>query len=135
MIQTDHGSNFMGRFYRQTISMMGIKHISSSPYHPQNQECLERFYRTLKSVFTKYALENNKDWDEAIQVALYATRCARQESLGYSPFELIFGWVPSENLRILCKVSMGVGVDEGIAECVIRMRRRMVFAPTSGRKP
>lgn len=56
---------------------------------------------THNSILTKYSMENSKDWDEEVQVALYAIYSEKQESLGYSPFELLFGRKPSENLRIL----------------------------------
>ena len=36
----------------------------------------------------KFAMENNRDWDENIDLLLFAIRESPQESLGYSSFEL-----------------------------------------------
>ena len=38
-----------------------------------------------------YCLDNEKDWDEGISLLLFAVRDSVQESLGFSPFELVFG--------------------------------------------
>ena len=38
-----------------------------------------------------YCLDNEKDWDEGIRLLLFAVRESVQESLGFSPFELVFG--------------------------------------------
>ena len=43
----------------------------------------------------KFAMENNRDWDENRDLLLFTIRESPQESLGYSPFELLFG----KNLR------------------------------------
>lgn len=97
-IQSDQGTNFMSKAFSQAMSTLGVKHYVSSAYHPQSQGCLERFHQTLKSMLTKYCMEFQSDWDEGIQIMLYAIRGARQESLGYSPFELMFGRNPRSPL-------------------------------------
>ncbi len=38
-----------------------------------------------------YCAEYEKDWDEGISLLLFAARESVQETLGYSPFELVFG--------------------------------------------
>uniref|UniRef100_A0A669DG53 Gypsy retrotransposon integrase-like protein 1 n=1 Tax=Oreochromis niloticus TaxID=8128 RepID=A0A669DG53_ORENI len=43
VVQTDQGSNFQSKLFKQTLQSLGIKHIPSSPYHPQSQGALERW--------------------------------------------------------------------------------------------
>ena len=38
-----------------------------------------------------YFIENSKDWDEGVHLLLFAVHESVQESLGFSPFELVFG--------------------------------------------
>lgn len=90
-IQTDQGSNFTSHLFRQVMEDLSVYHVTSSAYHPQSQGCLERFHQTLKSMLKKYCLEHNRDWDEDIDKLLFAIRECPQESLGYSPFELVYG--------------------------------------------
>ena len=125
VIQSDRGSNFMGRFFQQALRQLGISHVASSAYHPQSQGCLERFHKTLKETLTKFCHSNSRDWDEGVQVALYAIRTARHEGLGFSPFELLFGRRPRENLRILYEGWEGETEPEPLAEYVTKLRDRM----------
>ena len=38
-----------------------------------------------------YCFDTEKDWDEGINLLLFAVRETVQESLGFSPFEVVFG--------------------------------------------
>ena len=90
-IQSDQGSNFMSNIFQQVMHELNIKQYRSSPYHPESQGALERFHQTLKNMIKCYCYQTEKDWDEGIHFLLFAAREAVQDSLGYSPFELVFG--------------------------------------------
>ena len=45
----------------------------------------------MKTTIKKCCTENSRDWDEGVHLLLFAVRESVQESLGYSPFELVFG--------------------------------------------
>ena len=88
-IQSDQGTNFMAHAFQQVMNQLGIKQYKSSAYHPESQGALERFHQTLKTMIKMYCIENSKDWDEGVHLLLFAESV--QESLGFSPFELVFG--------------------------------------------
>ena len=90
-IQSDQGTNFMAHAFQQVMNQLGIKQYKSSAYHPESQGALERFHQTLKTMIKMYCIENSKDWDEGVHLLLFAVRESVQESLGFSPFELVFG--------------------------------------------
>ena len=90
-IQSDRASNFTSNLFEQFTKQLGITHITSSAYHPESQGSLERFHQTLKTMIKNYCLQNQKDWVSGIPLLLYAARSSVQESLGFSPFQLIFG--------------------------------------------
>ena len=48
-----------------------------------------------------YCFEIEEYWDEAIHLLLFATRESVQESLGFSPFELVFGDTVRGPLKVL----------------------------------
>ena len=65
-----------------------------------------------------YCFQYEKQWDQGIHLLLFAVREAVQESLGFSPFELVFGrtvhgplkvlkesWLKEEPLNLLDQVS------------------------------
>ena len=89
-ILTDQGSVFTSKLMKQLCHILDIKHIKSSPYHPESNGCLEHWHATLKAVLRKYP-ERHKDWDRLIKYVLFACRAAPHANTGYSPFELVFG--------------------------------------------
>ena len=100
-IQSDQGSNFMSGVFQQVMHELGITQYKSSAYHPQSQGALERWHQTLKTMMRIYCFETEKDWDEGIHLLLFAARESVQESLGFSPFELVFGHTVRGPLKLL----------------------------------
>ena len=100
-VQSDQGSNFMSGIFRQVMHELGIKQYRSSAYHPESQGALERFHQTLKSMIMSYCFDTEKDWDDGIHLLLFAVRESVQESLGFSPFELVFGHSVRGPLKLL----------------------------------
>lgn len=109
VIQTDRGSNFMSRQFARVLQQLKISHNISSAYHPQSQGALERFHQTLKSLLRSYCVELALDWEEGLPWLLMGVREVTQESVGFSPNDLVFGhevrgplailaenWTPSE---------------------------------------
>ena len=90
-LQSDRGTNFTSKVFKERMQQLGIKHVLSSPYHPESQGILERFHGTLKSALGKYAHSHPNKWDEDIPFVLFALRSAPSESLGFSPYELVYG--------------------------------------------
>lgn len=101
VVQTDQGTNFLSKLFKQVLESLAISHRVSSAYHPQSQGALERFHQTLKSMLKKYCQDTAKDWDEGVPLVLFAVRETRQESLGFSPAELVFGHQVRGPLKIL----------------------------------
>ena len=100
-VQSDQGSNFMSGIFQQVMHELGIKQYGSSAYHPESQGALERFHQTLKNMIRSYCFDTEKDWDEGIHLLLFAVRESVQESLGFSPFELVFGHSVRGPLKLL----------------------------------
>ena len=100
-VQSDQGSNFMSGIFQQVMHELGIKQYKSSAYHPESQGALERFHQTLKNMIRSYCFDTEKDWDEGIHLLLVAVRESVQESLGFSPFELVFGHTVRGPLKLL----------------------------------
>ena len=90
-VQTDQGTNFLAKVFNDAMRDLGIKHTVSSAYHPQSQGVLERFHRTLKELLRCYCIGEPHDWPSGVPFVLFAIRDAVHESLGFTPFELVFG--------------------------------------------
>ena len=48
-----------------------------------------------------YCFDTEKDWDEGTNLSLFAVRESVQESLGFSPFELVFGHTVRGPLKLM----------------------------------
>ncbi len=90
------------------LSQLNIKHEVSSAYHPESQGALERFHQTLKSMLRTFCAESEKEWDEGLPLLLFAVRETQQESLGFSPAELVFGHTVRGPLKLLKEKMMDV---------------------------
>lgn len=101
IIQTDRGTNFTSKMFEQILKGLGINHQLSSAYHPESQGVIERFHQTLKTMLRSYCVETGNDWDEGLPFLLFAVRETVQESLGFSPAELVFGHVVRGPLKLL----------------------------------
>ncbi|XP_069177597.1 uncharacterized protein [Procambarus clarkii] len=73
------------------IADLGIRQVTSSAYHPESQGALERFHQTLKGMLRKFCYDRQSKWVEELPYFLFAVRSEPNESLGISPFEMIFG--------------------------------------------
>ncbi len=101
VIQSDQGSNFLSKIFKEVLILLGIKQVTSSAYHPASQGALERFHQNLKAMLRCYCMQEEKDWDLGIPYVIFAARDARQESLGFSPFQLVYGHTPRGPLRLV----------------------------------
>ena len=94
----------MSGLMQQVMFQLGITQIKSTAYHPETQGALERFHQTLKNMLHVYCTEHDKSWDEGVHFVLFASREAIQESLGFSPFELVFGHTVRGPLKVVKEV-------------------------------
>ena len=90
-ILSDQGSDFMSELMQAFLSEFKISQIRTSPYHPQTNGACERFNGTLKSMIKSLTEQFPDSWDEALPWVLFAYREVPVETLGCSPFELLFG--------------------------------------------
>ena len=129
-VQSDQGSNFTSKLFRQVLQRLGIRHAMSSAYHPQSQGALERYHQTLKNMLRTYCFEHGGDWDRGIPFVLFATREAVQESLGFSPFELVFGHAVRGPLKLLKETWLSSTEETGLLTYVENFKTRLYNALT-----
>lgn len=101
MVQSDQGSNFTSGLFEQVMKSLGIQQFKSTAYHPQSQGVVERFHLTLKTMIKAYCLDTGSEWDDGMDLLLFSVRDSVQESLGYSPIQLIYGHEVRGPLKVL----------------------------------
>ena len=88
---TDQGRNFEADLMKQVFSLLGVRKLRTSPYHPQTDGQVERMNRTLKGILTAYVNKDHNDCDDHLPLALLAYRNSVHSSSGVSPFKAIYG--------------------------------------------
>ena len=90
-ILTDRGTHFNNQLLQKLSNKFEIKHLMSTPYHPQTNGLVERFNRTLIEALAKTAKDHVEDWDKYIAPILFAYRTSTHSTTKISPFYLVYG--------------------------------------------
>ena len=90
-ILTDRGTHFNNLLLKRLMKKFEIKHLMSTPYHPQTNGLVERFNRTLCEALAKTAAEHLDEWDKFIAPVLFAYRTSKHSTTRMTPFYLVYG--------------------------------------------
>ena len=88
--KTNQGTNFTSELLKELYRMLGIKVITTSPYHPQTDGLVERLNQTLKLMLKKTSRSNRRQWDKILPMVLFAYREITQETTGFSSFDILY---------------------------------------------
>ena len=91
---------------------LSVRQLQTTPYHAQCNGLVERWNGTLRRMLQKMAAERPSDWDRYIPALLFSYREVAQASLGFSPFELVYG----KSVRGPMSVLRDIWADEDINE-------------------
>ncbi|GFW76753.1 retrovirus-related Pol polyprotein from transposon opus [Trichonephila clavipes] len=71
---------------------------------------VERWNRTLKDMLSQNVQEHGSDWHHHLLFLLFAYREIPHSATGMSPFELVYGCLPSGPISLLKEVWVGVSL-------------------------
>ena len=74
-----------------SVKLLGVLKTRSTPYHPQFDGLVEQFNHTLLNMLSIAAQDRERDWDLQLPLIMMAYRTSIQESIGATPFSLMFG--------------------------------------------
>ncbi|XP_021346938.1 uncharacterized protein LOC110446222, partial [Mizuhopecten yessoensis] len=98
---TDQGAQFTSEVMKEVSRLLSFRRLTTTPYHPMCNGLVEKFNGTLKQMLRRMCAERRRDWDKYINALLFAYREVPQESLGFSPFELLYGRTVRGPMKIL----------------------------------
>ena len=111
-ILSDRGSQFVSDLMREISRLLSVRQLQTTPYHAQCNGLVERWNGMLRMMIQKMAAEKPSDWDRYIPALLFSYREVAQASLGFSPFELVYG----RSVRGPMSVLRDIWADEDINE-------------------
>ena len=68
---------------------------------------VENFNKTIKNLLKKVAAEKPKDWYRYLGPLMFAVRDTPQDSMGFTPFELLYGYTVRTPVTLLKRIRMG----------------------------
>jgi hypothetical protein len=93
---SDRGAAFCRGAMAHIAEWLGVKQLTTSPYHPQCNGLVERFNRTFIGMLRTYpARTRDREWDERLPLLLFAYRCHYNRNSQSSPFFLRYGHAPT----------------------------------------
>jgi len=114
------------------LTYFGINQIRTSLYHPQTNGACERFNGTLKSMLRSPTYKFSDSWDTALPWILFAYREVPVETVGCSPFDLLFGrWVAGALLSFYSAWLRETGLQgakQNVVEFISGTRERLHHA-------
>ena len=127
-VLTDRGSQFTSEVMEEVNRLLAIQGCTTSPYHAQCNGAVERFNGTLKTMLRRLCGQFPQEWDRYIPALLFAYREVPHESLGFSPFELLYGRAVRGPLQVLKTLWSNETLPEEertTAEYVMDLRNRI----------
>ena len=86
-ITSDQGSQFESSLFQAFVKFIGCNKQRSTPYHPQSNGMIERWYRTLKTAL----ICSPKPWTEILSTVLLVLRTSLKDDIQASPAEMSYG--------------------------------------------
>lgn len=127
-ILTDMGSQFTSGLMKEVSRLLSVRQLTTTPYHPACNGLVERFNGTLKQMLRRMCVEKPNDWDRYLAALLFAYREAPQASLGFSPFELLYGRTVRGPMLILKELWTGQTPESEVKttyEYVVDLQNRL----------
>ncbi|GET57239.1 putative integrase core domain protein [Rhizophagus irregularis DAOM 181602=DAOM 197198] len=90
-ILSDQGTHFRNQIIEKLMEKFQIKHLFSTPYHPQTNGLVERFNRTLSESLARLSTDHIDNWDNYIAPILFAYRTTKHSTTKIAPFFLLYG--------------------------------------------
>jgi len=90
VVTSDQGTQFTGSLWRCMCAKLGIKHITTSAYHPQSNGLVERWHRSLKAALC--ARGGYECWDNHLPWALLGLRAQPKEEAAVSSAQAALGF-------------------------------------------
>ena len=76
---------------QRITSKHNIRHQITSPYHPQANGQVESSNKVIEGILTKTVRSHHRDWAIRLLEVLWAYRTTWQNTIGFSPYELVYG--------------------------------------------
>ena len=90
-ITTDRGGQVTSEIWKQLLQTWGIKHNTTTAYHPQSNGLVERLHRRLKESLIALCKTERDRWFWKLPMSLLALHTTVKPDIGACPSDLVYG--------------------------------------------
>jgi transposase InsO family protein len=101
VLLSDRGKQFTEFAAQSLFRVMGVRHVTTAPYHPETNGLNERTNSTIVSYLRAFAEGDLEHWWKYLGAAAYAYNTAFQSSTRATPYFLMFGRDPVDSIDLL----------------------------------
>ncbi|XP_055017481.1 LOW QUALITY PROTEIN: uncharacterized protein LOC129411251 [Boleophthalmus pectinirostris] len=123
-LHSDQGRDFESHTIKELCSLIGADKVRTTPYHPQGNP-VERFNRTLISMLGTLEEKDKHHWRDFVKPVVHAYNCTRNDSTGYSPYELMFGRQPTLPVDLILGLKPPTETHTTHSDYVQSLRQRL----------
>lgn len=93
VLLSDNGAGYISQQFNQYLRLVGIRHITASPFHPQTNGKIERYHRTLKGEINQVPYDMPGELKEAIRafIEYYNYRRYHEGLDNVTPYDVYTG--------------------------------------------
>ena len=116
-VLSDNAVEFTGAVLTAFEKKLGVKHLYSSPRHPQSNGMVERLNHTLKEILETLTADKGDMWVDVLQAAVFAYNTSRSEATGYSPYFTLFGreaHTPGDQLALTASRAADIDTEPSV---------------------
>ena len=99
-IVSDRDPRFTGHFWRAVFSKLETTLSMSLSNHPQSDGQTERTNQTMEDMLRAYVSHRQSDWERYLPLVEFAYNSAKHSATGYSPFMLMYGFLPKAPIAL-----------------------------------
>ena len=126
-IHTDQGTQFTSHEMKAYCNLHKIKLTHTPAYNPKSNP-VERVHREIKAALVALSSQKPSSWASYIPSILYALRIMKNRSTTFTPFQLMYGREPIDDLDVLYYHPRHETENWDLPEYVSKLRERLTQA-------
>jgi putative transposase len=93
VLLSDNGAGYISQQFNQYLHLVGIRHITASPFHPQTNGKIERYHRSIKGEINQVPYDMPSELKEAIRafIEYYNYRRYHEGLDNVTPYDVYTG--------------------------------------------
>ena len=93
-IHSDNGKEFVNKLSKELFQLLGIKHSTTTPAHPQCNAQVEVFNKTVAKYLASFVDNSTLDWEQYIPALMFSYNTSYHSTIHTTPYELLYGMKP-----------------------------------------